>query len=318
MQVREGCRGAAWLGCLAALLLALPGTGCEEPEGQAAVAAENALPAVGILELPFSHRSGAPAPTNAVRVEIGIKELRVDGETLLPLVAGRLEDGAGPLEPIAKLSPKLSSGARGGLALLVSVMTPYGTLARVLHTARQAGLTNFYFQVRKPGTSKDTGWMALPNLRTVTTVSAEQPPFADADLLPWSAFTDAWDASHGACRASGKADCGYRPPVKAEGGQLMMSLRARGRGMALRFSQYGVPDEGGDQKQGAIPALLAGIVAEGDEEPPPTPEKEALFTVRAQDAMGPDSSISQIVRPVCTGRTCAALVHSDRGTQSRG
>jgi hypothetical protein len=285
-------------------------------------------PRLGLLELASSHRTGDPEPSSAARVEITQTEIVVDGVSALPLEKnGKI--------PTAERSgfevPKLKAALNGKKAVAVSVYAavPYATLARALNTAVEAGVSDIAFKVRKPNASNQSGWIDLKNSHFVK--STEELAFPESALLPWDSFVKAWDESLDACKASSRADCGYKPLAKAEGGKLDLMLRVRGSGYALRFRQAGAPPVVADA--GVPPAasasadkvegkkskhrdkkkkghgkgeLLDGIKAApaAPEEKPPEPQTEQVFTLRTDQATVDPSPISGITRPVCGSIQC--------------
>ncbi|MFT3756492.1 MAG: hypothetical protein QM769_11210 [Pseudoxanthomonas sp.] len=110
---------------------------------------------------------------------------------------------------------------------------------------------------------------------------------ADTDLLPWESFTKVWDESLNACQSSSRADCGYAPLAKAEGGKLDMMLRVRGSGLALRMRQTGAPE-----------------AADKPAEKPKKPKAEMLDGVKAAPQAAPSARPSP---PASTCSRCAPI-----------
>lgn len=280
----------------------LAGCGEQEP-------AKETGPIVGVLELPLVHRNAGVAPPGAAKVEISPSEIRVEGETALALEQGKVP----PAEASDYLLPKLQAKLAGksGLAITAHATIPYATLARVIQTAQSAGAKELAFQVRKPGTTKDTGWLTVR--QNQTTESAEDGKFAASDQLPWDAFAKAWEESLAACQASSRADCGYSPVAKAVGGQLDMMLRVRGSGMAIRMRQTGAPEvapkPAAKPKRAEMLDGLKAAAAAPKEEAEPTAEH--VFTLRSDQATAVPSPISGIVQPVCGSVTCAVVLEAE-------
>jgi hypothetical protein len=268
-------------------------------------------PIVGVLELPFSHRFGASEPVGAARVEIAPGEVRVDGETVITLDAGKVkaEDRAGYVVP--KLKDKLSG--KSALALNVHAAVPYATLARVVDTANEAGVKTLVFHVRKPGTTTEAGWMSLGMNRF--TQSAEQGGFPESELVAFDSFAAHWEDSIDACSVVQNGDCGYRPMAKAQGGKLDMLLRVRGAGLSVRFRQTGAPPKPAEAPKPKA-ELIEGIKgpkggAAPAEEAPPEPSTEHVFSLRSDAASASPSPISGIAAPVCAKTSCPAVVDGD-------
>jgi hypothetical protein len=268
----------------------------------------DAVPIVGVLELPLAHRNSGSAPASAARVEVSPSELRVDGEPVFALENGKVPAAEASGHELPKLKAKL--GGKGALAISAHATIPYATLARVMHTGAQAGAREFAFQVRKPSAPKEAGWLTIRQNQFTDT--AEDGKFSEAELLAWDEFVKGWDESLSACQGSSRADCGYAPMAKAQGGKLDMLLRVRGAGLALRMRQTGAPEQPKTEKPKRKVEMLDGIkaaAAQPAEEPEPSTEH--VFTLRADQATAVPSPISGITQPVCGSRTCPAVFEAD-------
>jgi hypothetical protein len=265
---------------------------------------------VGVLELPIVQRNAGNPVATAARIEISPSELRVDGEPVLTLTNGKIP----PAEAVGYILPKLKAKltGKGGLAITAHATIPYATLARVIQTGLDSGAKELAFQVRKPNTTKDTGWLTIRESHFTDT--PESGKFAQGELLPWGSFAKVWEESINGCQASGRADCGYTPMAKAEGGQLDMMLRVRGSGIALRMRQEGVPEAApeAEKPKKARAEMLDGIkAAPVAEEKPPEPSTEHVFTLRADQATAVPSPISGITKPVCGSVTCPIVLDAE-------
>jgi len=284
-------------------------------------------PRLGLLELSSSHRTGDPEPTGAARVEITQTEIVVDGVPALPLEGGKIPAAEKSGYDLPKLKEKLSG--KKAIAVSVYAAVPYATLGRALNTAVEAGVSDIAFKVRKPNASNQSGWLDLKNSRFIK--SAEETKFDESSLLPWDNFAQHWEDSVDACQSSQKADCGYKPLAKAEGGKLDMMLRVRGTGYALRFRQAGAPapvadagvaaatpekaEKKKDKKKKGKTEMLEGLKAApgggGGEETAPPPATEHLFTLRTDQATIDPSPISGITRPVCSATSCPVVIEPE-------
>lgn len=280
-------------------------------------------PKLGLLELSSSHRIGDPEPSDATRVEITPSELLVNGEQALPLDNGKIPPAERSGYDLPKFKAKLAG--KKAIAFGVYAAVPYATLARALHTAVEAGASEFSFKVRKPNVNTKSGWLTLRNIRFID--KADDSKFTESQLMPWESFTKVWDESLDACQASTKADCGYKPMAKAEGGKLDLMLRVRGTGYALRFRQAGAPPpaadagvaDAGDKsakkaktkgKKKPKAEMIDGIkgAPEVAEEAPPEPSTEHVFTLRTDQATIDPSPISGIIKPVCGSIACPVVL----------
>lgn len=287
-------------------------------------------PRLGTLELPTSHRIGDTEPADAARIEITPSAVFLAGEEVLPLENGKIPATERSGYDLPKLKAKL--GGQRVAALAVYAAVPYATLARVMHTALGAGAGELAFKVRKPNSTTDTGWLTIKKNHFVE--SPEDSKFDEGQLVSWDAFAKTWEDSLSACQASSRADCGYRPMAKAEGGKLDMMLRVRGSGVALRFRQAGAEpassdagaaaaDEGGEKvasktkekakkKKKKRAEMLDGIAAAPvAEEEAPEPSTEHVFTLRTDQATADPSPISGIVKPVCSGTSCPVVLDAE-------
>ena len=282
-------------------------------------------PKLGTLELPTSHRIGDSEPSDASRIEIAPSAISVDGEQVITLENGKIPAAERSGYDLPKLKAKL--GGKRTAALSVYAAVPYATLARVMHTALGAGASELAFKVRKPNSTSQTGWLIIKKNRFVE--SAEKANLDESELVPWDSFAKVWEESLAACQMSTRADCGYRPLAKAEGGKLDLMLRVRGSGLALRFRQAGAPavaaDAGTDAGEASAKLaskskktkkkraeMLDGIkAAPVAEEAPPEPATEHVFTLRTDQATTDPSPISAIVKPVCSGMTCPVVLDAE-------
>ncbi len=288
---------------LLACLCACDGSGSEEDK----------KPIVGLLELPISHRTSGARPADATQVEIGVTEVRIDGESVLTLDNGKVQAADAQNDQLPKLAGKL--GAKRALAITVHAATPFATLGQVLKTALASGPKELAFQVRKPNSTTESGWLVIKQSHFAE--SADDPKFNVDELVAWDSFTKVWEDALGACQASSRADCGYRPLAKAEGGKLDLMLRVRGSGLALRFRQTGMPTPAEGEAAPEKPKkpaveMLEGIKAQpAAEEEAPEPSTEHVFTLRADQATIDPSPVSGIVKPTCSGQTCSAVLEAE-------
>jgi hypothetical protein len=300
---------------LISALLAL--TACDKEEVK-----PDMTPRVGVLELGTAHRIGDPAPAGPAQIEISPAELVIDGEQVIPLENGKIPVAERSGYEIPKLKAKLSG--KQSLALSVHAAVPYATLARVMYTGNEAGIKEVGFKVRKPNSTNQIGFIDVKQFKFIKSPDAAE--FSESELVPWDKWTAVWDDSLNACQAAGpKADCGYSPMAKAQGGQLDMMLRVRGSGFALRFRQAGAPevaqDAGAataaapeakkkDKKKKKKAEMLDGIKAapEAAEEAPPEPSHEHVFTLRTDQATVDPSPISGIVKPLCSSIACPVVL----------
>jgi hypothetical protein len=288
------------------LCFSLALSGCSKDELKS-----DGKPIVGVLELPIAHRNASPEPGDAARIEIGASEIRLAGEPLIALENGKIPAAERSGYVLPKLKGKLAG--KRVLAMSVYAASPYATVARVIFTGYEAGAREFAFRVRKPGTATDTGWMVLHNVHFTPT--PEDGKFGEGALLPWEKFSAHWEESLGACKAGVRSgDCGYSPLGKAQGGQLDMMLRVRGSGLALRFRQTGAPpppEKPKKQKAEMLDGIKGGGGGGAAEPEEPEPATEHVFTLRADQATEVPSPISDIVKPVCAGQSCPAVVDAE-------
>lgn len=309
LLARRPGRGTCCAGALALLLA------CGKEEVK-----PDLTPKLGVLELPIAHRTRDPIPEGAARLEITPSELAVDGATVTTLDKGKLApaDLSGYDLPALKT---ILSGKRA-IAISVHAAVPYATLARVMHTAVSAGISVMSFRVRRPNATKDTGILTIPHNQF--TDSPESASFAFAQLTPWDSFASAWEEALTACQVSARADCGYRPDTKAQGGKLEIMLRVRGAGVALRFRQADAPEVAGTPeepkpKKKKRAEMLDGVSGSGGADvhgSPAEPAREHVFTLRSDQTTVDPSPITGIVRPVCGAVSCPVVFDAEGITMS--
>jgi hypothetical protein len=276
--------------------------------------AEDTTPIVGLFEIPISRNNQGHAPSDATRVEISPTELRLNGSKVLDLTAGRPPANEVSDHVITKLQQQIRGGAaRSRASLRVHASVPYLTMVETLKTLESANLHELNIAVRTLGASPTEGWMVLHHWRTVP--ESDEPVEFSSRPLPWSAFTDHWQAVYDACRAGQYIDCDGPYPTTAEGGTLGMELWTRGQGMKVTFRQEGAPEEPEGADTG--PALIEGVAAPApvaEEESPPA--TEGAFNVRHQEAAAEESALSSLVAPVCANQACQVTVVADGTGQS--
>jgi hypothetical protein len=284
-------------------------------------------PALGPLELPVSLRNGDAAPTDARKVEANINELRVDDQVVLPLanglVAAAERDASGVLP---KLKAALSTPSRTKLALGVHASLPYETAALILNTAAAAGMRQLVLQVRKPGASTATGWLAVDAFQT-TPRTDDDVAFPSVEGHKWDEFTAAWQAVYDACRGSQTGSCAYVPGSFSKGGNVKIVLFAAGQGVNVNFFRTGLTQEQLDAEAKARDAELAkkkedvvqgrggtkktDLEAELADGAPPN---EASFQFRAKDALDAPSAVTDVMQPLCGKKACGVVVSGESNT----
>lgn len=304
--------------CLA--LLSPLSVGCDEGEQDAAETAS--APLLGLLELPVSLRSGAAAPSNFHKVEVGPDELRVDGSTLLKLEGGKVPAAEAGATEIAKLTAALRTPARGVIELELHSSIPYETTALIFGSAAAAGIHDASLHVRKPGGGTEDGYLELKGFSVGPEVpDAQEVSFANVQPRGWGDFAAAWEAVAQGCGGAASGNCAYKPEKIAEGGKLKMMLMAAGQGVNVHF--YRVPEEGAEgaaeeakpekKKVEMVEGVPSDPVAEVEEAPP---AEVALFQFRANEALTAPSPVSDTVKPVCGTQACGTVVRAEKRTMS--
>lgn len=286
-------------------------------------------PRLGVLELPIAHRTEDPPPSGAAQIEVTPSGVLVDGELVVPLESGKLPAAERAGYDLPKLKVKLAG--KQALAIGVYAAVPYATLARVLHSGLTAGMP-VSFKVRRPNETSKTGWLTIPRSHFVA--SSENGEFEPDQLVAWDSFANAWEEALTACQVSARADCGYRPLAKAQGGKLELMLRVRGAGLALRFRQAGAPPVASGKPGAAVDGgkaepkprskkrkraeLLDGVggAAAVAEQAAAEPATEHVFTLRSDQATADPSPITGIVRPVCGAVSCPVVLDAEGITMS--
>ncbi len=275
---------------------------------------------IGIMELPLSHRNGAPAPQNATKIEVSPTEMRVDGTKILTLSSGAAAGGEVANGVLSKLRTALTGGAaRRTAALHVHAATPWKTTHAILATLLAANIHEAYFRVRKPGTSSDTGWLEVKGFSMAA--NADDPvDFANTTPMPWPDFANVWEAVQGQCtRVSEPLNCSPVPEKLAPGGRVQIVLRARGDGVKLEFYQVQVDPTLVAPTTPHPVQMMEGVPqpqAQPTEEEQFAPSTDAQYTLRQETTTRVPSPISAMMRPVCGSRACGALAVADPDTMS--
>ena len=188
---------------------------------------------IGIMELPLSHRNGAPPPAASTKIEVSPTELRVDGAQILTLDHGGAANGEIANDVITKLRNALTTGAaRRSAALHVHAATPWKTTSAILATLLAANIHEAYFRVRKPGTTAETGWLDVRGFM-LAPAADQEVMFPNITPMPWPDFANVWEAVQAQClRVSEVLNCSPVPEKLAPGGHTQIVLRARGDGEA--------------------------------------------------------------------------------------
>lgn len=275
---------------------------------------------IGIMELPLSHRNGAPAPQGATKIEVSPTELRVDGSKILTLDHGAAAAGEVSNDVLTKLRTALTSGAaRRAAAIHVHAATPWKTTHAILATLLAANIHEAYFRVRKPGTSSDTGWLDVKNFMIAPNAD-DAIDFANITPMPWPDFANVWEAVQGQCtRVSEPLNCSPVPAALAPGGHVQIVLRARGDGVKLEFYQVGVDPALAAPTTPRPVQMIPGVPQPqqaGEEEEQFPPATDAQYTLRQETTTRVPSPVSAMMRPVCGSRACGALVVADPESMS--
>jgi len=309
---------------LAALLAvqALVACGGKSAEGPAAPLP----PALGVLELPVSLRTGDAAPTDTRNVDANMSEIRVDDQIVVKLDNGKPPAAEQQDGVLTKLKATLQSPPHGTVALSTHASLPYETLALILNSASAAGMHKLAFKVRKAGGSTETGWLVATAFQT-TARSYDEVAMPSVDPRTWDEFAKLWQTMHDSCRSSKTGSCPYVENSIATGGNLRMELFASGSGVNLNFYRVGLSPEqlaAEEQKRKASLAghkedFLQGRMAKSDlekEMEEGEPATQALFQFRVQEATDPPSVLTEVMRPLCGTKACGVVVTGDSNTLS--
>ena len=303
------------------LVIALAACGGEDKTEEGTEAPKG--PVLGVLELPVSLRTG-DAPPDGRKVEAGLAELRVDGNTVLTLESGKITaaDRQGDVAP--KLVAALKTPAKSAIVLSAHSGLSYETLALILSSAHAAGIRDLALHVRKAGGSTEAGYAVYKNFQLTPRTDAEVA-MPSVDARTWDEMNAAWQAMHDACRAAETGSCAYVPGTALQGGKLKIVLFAAGQGVNLNFFRVGLTPEALAAEEKARTDALAAKqedvvqgrkkatdVAEEMEEGPPA--SEALFQFRAQEALETPSALTETMRPLCGNRACGAVVSAEPQT----
>ncbi|NOY91515.1 MAG: hypothetical protein GXP55_09965 [Deltaproteobacteria bacterium] len=299
---------------LALLALLLPLTllvfACEdEPQ----VEVESPEPVVSVAALPISLRRDSAAPSGAAHIEVAPGRLRLEGRTLFEMTGGHVPDAELVNDVITKLKAGLDTGSGYRSAVLrVQAATPWSTTLAIFDTLAASNITQAAFEVRASGTA-DTGYLPISRFEMVDE-GAEITPFEGPGQRTWDEFKAQWQAAHDACREQDYVDCAYVPQNIADGGQVQMTLFARGNAAKIQFDRFGAEEAAAPARAQLLDGIPQAADAVADEELPPA--VTAAFTWRARALTKPDSAVSKAVRGLCGAQPCAALVTAEGQTPS--
>jgi hypothetical protein len=174
-------------------------------------------PLLTLGDLPLSKSAVALEGQDAV-LEVSLSELRVSGKPLLALEKGRflpgdVDDGKVP-KLIAELRPHVTGHP---LSIAAHIMLSDVTVALLINSLRAAGARSLAFQVRKPESSNEVGFLVLSNFRVSNNGDG-------GTGRPWADTLDAWDDIYDRCRRITGSSCLPRPAAVALDGELRMEL----------------------------------------------------------------------------------------------
>lgn len=277
----------------------------DEPE----VPEESPDPVVGIMELPISFRHDS-APQNPLRIEASPTKLRVDGHTILELEGGRVPDAEVAGTMINALKTAIEGApARGAAALRLHANIPYRTTALIFGTLKASNIREAAVEVRR-GATTDTGYLKLGGF-DVREESDEWVTFDGSFQRRWDELEPQWEDMYTSCREGPYVDCAFKANKVAEGGNMQITLFARGNGVKVELHQFGAEE----QPEAQPVELLEGITPPpGSEEDVEEPVTTAAFTWRFQVTTTEDSALSATTRPLCGSAACGAVVTAEAQT----
>jgi hypothetical protein len=295
----------------AALTLAPGLAACGDDEGENQ---ESTDPIVGVMELPISYRYQPSPPSNAVAVEVGPSNLRVDGRTVVELDNGKLPETAVAGNTITELKNAIESApARRTATLRLFGSTPWRTSTLILSTLSEVNISEIAFMVRQ-GVGTDVGYLILDDWD----VREQSDEFVDPPATharQWSEMPDIWEEMYGACREGPYVDCSFKPSNIAEEGKMNIELFARGNAVKIELERWGAPVP--EPAQPAEDAFLDGIDAPDVVEDLGEPATGAAFTWRFQATTpGADEEniVAKTMRPLCGAQPCGAVVEAEAQT----
>jgi hypothetical protein len=274
------------------------------------------------IELPVSLRTGDAAPSNARQVEATDEQLRLDGDVIAELERGRVAKSDRSDGIIPKLEAALRAPVSTTLALRLQANLPYETTALVLNTAKKVGMRDAAFQVRKTGSSQQTGWLRLDGY-IIASKDQELPAIPGAEARSWNDFTTNWQGVFDGCRTTRTGNCAYVNENFAQGGTLRSELFASGRGININFYRRGLTAEQEQVEAETRSKMLAvkkedflqGRITEeelvehillGD------PSTYALFQFRYAEALKAPSGLTATMAPMChSGKKCGIVLTAD-------
>jgi hypothetical protein len=308
------------LGLGALCVLVLAGCSKQEEEVAGATAADEVGRPLADMELPVSLRTGDSAPNNAFTIEATTEQLRIEGAPVVALDKGKVEKTDQNNGTIPKLLEKLKGG-RSGIVMRLAANVPYETTALILNTAKQAGLSEAAFQVRKVGATNAVGHVNVSGY-VMASKADDVPPITAVEHRSWDDFVAKWEEVKYACRTGKTSNCAYVDDNPAIGGTLKIELFASGRGVNVDFYRRGLTPEQEAEEAENRKRYLAGkkedflqgrishddmvkILLLGD------PSTQALFQFRNTEVLESPSAVSRTMAPMCHSERCGVVVASD-------
>ena len=271
-------------------------------------------PLLGALELAVSLRHSDVSPAGAVVIESSTGEMQAAGKKVATLAGGLVPEAEMQGDVITKLKAILTEEKKKIATLELHAGVPYKTLAQILNTVQDAGISRIAFKVRGPGGPDKVGYLEPAGFSVgPKTKDDTQAPQMAASARPWSDFVAAWEAMEGGCRGAQTGSCAYKPELIAEGGEIKFVLSAAGDGVNVNVFRIGPPPEPAAEEESAKAEKKEPTdpAAEAEQQEPAT---EALFQFRSQEAVADPSPISATVKPLCDQKPCPVVMRGEAKT----
>ncbi len=299
--------------CSSALFL-----GCDD-ESEAEVL--DTTPIVTPLQMPISHRNDAEPPSDALLIEIKAGMIRVNYQDVLPMDNGRVAEGEYVNNSLTKVFAAVElAPAHTAARIHFDAAVNWGPIAQVLATLERSNIHRVFFGVRA-GPNLEVKYLEIARFDAIPASEERSRVAVEAESQrQWDEVAGLWDAILEACQRADSIDCDSKPRDIKAGGDVHMTLFARGTHLKVEFRRIAMEGEEEEEGQQASSLdyvhMLEGLGENEDEPPPPPPSRYAAFSWQSRAATSEDSAISAAMNPLCGATPCRAALVSEKITQA--
>lgn len=305
------------------LLIALLGSslfflGCDD-ESEAEVV--DTTPIVTPLQMPIAHRNDAEPPSDALLIEVKAAMIRVNHQDVLPMDNGRVAEGEYVNNSLTKVFQAVElAPAHTAARIHFDAAVNWGPIAQILSTLERSNIHRAYFGVRA-GPNLEVKYLEIARFDAIPASEERNRVATDTEgQRQWDEVAGLWDVILEGCQRANSIDCDTKPRDIKVGGDVHMTLFARGTHLKVEFRRLAMEGEAveeGEQPSSLDYVRMLEALGEGeDEPPPPPPSRYAAFSWQSRAATAEESSISAAMNPLCGALPCRAALVSEKITQA--